>query len=64
MPIVVIPVYADEWPEMPDYMNGRQYFLWWMFEFKVNGKGEPVLLDPVRKYDNVTYKMGGKESRM
>lgn len=64
VPIAAVPVCEEGWPEMPSYMNGRQYFLWWKNEFKVNDKGEPVLLDPLRKYDNVTYKMGGKESRM
>src|SRR6266404_2523981 len=38
VPLGAVPVIQKGWPAMPDYMNGRQYFLWWKNEFKVNAK--------------------------
>lgn len=52
VPIAAIPIIKKDWPEMPDFMNGRQYFLWWQNEFKINDKkgyagyGQPVLHNP------------------
>lgn len=54
---------------MPDYMNGRQYFLWWKNEFAVHedlNKGElgtPILHNPFPKYDKLDYVNAGPESR-
>ena len=45
IPLAAIPVIKKDYPEMPDYMNGRQYFLWWKNEFKVDNE-KPVILDP------------------
>lgn len=45
VPISAIPVIKKDWPKMPDYMNGRQYFLWWKNEFKEKETG-PVLVSP------------------
>jgi hypothetical protein len=70
VPVAALPVREEGWPEMPAYMNGRQYFLWWKNEFKTNddpNKGElgmPVILDPLPERTDVKYVMGGKESRM
>jgi len=60
IPISAIPVIKEGWPPCPDYMNGRQYFLWWKNNFEV-GTGEdpfdsPVLFNPFPKYENITYK--------
>ena len=63
VPIAAIPVREKDWPEMPDYMNGRQYFLWWKNEFKTNDKGKPVILYPFKQYDKVTYEKAGEGSR-
>lgn len=46
VPIAAIPVIKKDYPEMPNYMNGRQYFLWWKNEFKTKG-GSPVLVNPL-----------------
>lgn len=48
VPIAAIPVIKKGNPEMPDYMNGRQYFLWWKNEFKENELG-PVLHNPFKE---------------
>lgn len=48
VPIAAIPVIKKGCPKMPDYMNGRQYFLWWKNEFKENGAG-PVILNPIKR---------------
>ena len=70
VPLGAVPVYQKGWPEKPEYMNGRQYFLWWKNEFKTNDDpskgeiGQPVILNPLPERDNIRYQMGGKESRM
>lgn len=46
VPIAAIPVIKKDYPEMPNYMNGRQYFLWWKNEFKTKD-GSPVLVNPL-----------------
>jgi hypothetical protein len=45
VPIAAVPVIKKGWPKMPDYMNGRQYFLWWKNEFKETNNG-PEILNP------------------
>ena len=47
VPLAAIPVIKKGWPSMPDYMNGRQYFLWWKNNFEVNDSDDPVILNPV-----------------
>lgn len=42
VPIAAIPVIKKGFPEMPPYMNGRQYFLWWKNNFEESDKG-PIL---------------------
>jgi hypothetical protein len=70
VPLAAIPVREEGWPEKPDSMNGRQYFLWWQTSFKTNDdpeKGElgmPVILDPLPERKDVKYMMGGNSSRM
>lgn len=53
VPVSAIPVIQKGWPAKPDYINGRQYFLWWKNNFEV-GKGKdpfdgPVLWNPFKK---------------
>lgn len=48
VPIAAIPVIKKGWPEMPDYLNGRQYFLWWKNEFKTHDN-DPVIHNPWKK---------------
>lgn len=48
VPIAAIPVIKKDYPKMPDYMNGRQYFLWWKNEFEENEAG-PVIHNPFGK---------------
>jgi len=55
VPLGAIPVVNKDWPPMPDYMNGRQYFLWWKNNFEEAPTG-PVLHNPFKQYDSVTYK--------
>lgn len=55
VPIAAIPVIQKGWPEMPEFMSGRQYFLWWKNEFEVKND-KPVILNPFPEKDNVTYK--------
>lgn len=47
VPIAAIPVIKKDWPKMPGFMNGRQYFLWWKNEFKMNGDN-PEIHNPTR----------------
>lgn len=62
VPLGAIPVIQEGWPDMPEFINGRQYFLWWKNEFKENG-GVPEILNPFPVHDNVTYVQAGQESR-
>lgn len=62
VPIAAIPVIKKGFPECPEYMNGRQYFLWWKNEFKMNGD-IPEILNPFPKYDNPQYIKAGEGSR-
>ena len=69
VPLGAIPVLQKDWPDMPEYMNGRQYFLWWKNNFAVQedkdkpGYGKPMIHNPFLVYDNVRYEMGGEGSR-
>ena len=69
VPLGAIPVMKKDWPKMPEYMNGRQYFLWWMNEFKVHddpAKGEvgsPIIHNPYPVYDRVEDVQAGEQSR-
>jgi hypothetical protein len=58
VPLAAVPVLQEGWPEMPGFMNGRQYFLWWKNEFRTKD-GEPVILNPYPKYE----KLAGQGSR-
>lgn len=62
VPLAAIPVREKDWPEMPDYMDGRQYFLWWKNEFDTKDS-LPVVYNPFPPQDNVHYEMGGEGSR-
>jgi hypothetical protein len=62
VPIAAVPVYEKDWPKMPDYMNGRQYFLWWKNEFKEND-GVPEIHNPFPDKGQLTYIQAGENSR-
>ena len=63
VPLGAIPKLEQGWPTMPDFMNGREYFLWWKNNFEVNENNEPVILNPYPVYDHLEYKQGGEGSR-
>lgn len=62
VPLGAIPVIQKDWPEMPTYMNGRQYFLWWKNEFEVKDS-TPVIHNPFPSTEGARYEMGGSSSR-
>ncbi len=45
IPIAAIPILKKDWPEMPEYMNGREYFLWFKNEFDTKD-GKPIIINP------------------
>lgn len=74
VPLSAVPVIQKDWPQMPEDMNGRQYFLWWKNEFEVNNReridketGEilnevvPELLNPLPSTGKLEY-VGGPKS--
>lgn len=65
VPLAAVPVYEKGWPEMPDYMNGRQYFLWWKNEFKMSKKfpDTPEIHNPSTLKGELTYIKAGDNSR-
>lgn len=63
VPLAAIPVIQKGWPAMPEFVNGRQYFLWWQNEFKANDDGTPVIHNPFPKYDRLEYVNAGEGSR-
>lgn len=62
VPLGAIPVIQKDWPPIPSWMNGRQYFLWWKNEFKVN-EDIPEIHNPFPAKENVHYEMGGEGAR-
>ena len=63
VPLGAIPVVNKDWPKMPEFMNGRQYFLWWKNEFDIDKDGQPIILYPFKRYENVQYYPAGDNSR-
>lgn len=64
VPLSAVPIIKKGYPEMPDFMDGRQYFLWWKNDFKVNEKNNmPVIYNPYPKYDKLEYYQAGDNSR-
>ena len=71
VPLGAIPIIQKDWPEVPIFdtkdgeqpMNGRQYFLWWKNEFKVQSDGSPIIHNPFPAYDNVRVEFGGEGAR-
>lgn len=63
IPLAALPVMQKGWPKMPEFMNGRQYFLWWQNEFKQTEDGTPILHNPFPKYDKVEYVAAAEGSR-
>ena len=69
VPLNAIPVKQKGWPDMPENMNGRQYFLWWKNEFKVQendgypGVGLPEITNPFPTYEKLQYFQAGDNSR-
>lgn len=64
VPVCAVPIIGKGEPEMPDWMDGRIYFLWRKNEFKVSESGKPVIINPYPKHDNVTLHLGGETARM
>lgn len=63
VPLNAVPVDND--PEMPEWMNGRQYFLWRENNFAVNPEtGACQIIDPNARKEKLTYVMGGEQSNM
>lgn len=62
VPLNGVPVREEGWPEKPDYMDNRQYYLWWDNHFKTD-KGTPVITNPHPKYEKTTFEKGGEQSR-
>lgn len=62
VPLGAVPVLQKGWPKMPDYMNGREYFLWWKNEFDTKDD-KPVIINPHPKYEKLDYVSAGPESR-
>jgi hypothetical protein len=63
VPLAALPVPQKGWPTMPEFMNGRQYFLWWKNEFKTQEDGTPIIHNPLPKYDKLQYVNAGEDSR-
>jgi hypothetical protein len=63
VPLAAVPVISKGDPEMPEWMDGRQYFLWWKNDFKVSGD-KPVIFNPYPKArGEIKYEMGGETAR-
>lgn len=62
VPLAAVPVIQKGWPDMPEWMNGRQYFLWWKNEF-AEGENGPILHNPFPRYENIVYHQAGDNSR-
>jgi len=65
VPIAAIPVIKKGFPEMPETMNGRQYFLWWQNEFKMSDKfpDSPEIVNPLPTRGELIYVKASEGSR-
>lgn len=63
VPIAAIPIVDKGDPAVPDYMNGRQYFLWKKNNFKTNENDNPIIYNPYPHYDKVEYIRAAEGSR-
>ena len=63
VPFGAIPIIKNGSPKMPDFMNGREYFLWRANDFKTID-GIPVIKNPVPKFGKIEFVKGGAQSRM
>ena len=63
VPLAAVPIIQKDWPEMPDYVNGRQYFLWWKNEFKTQPDGTPIIHNPFPAQSKLEYIQAGEGSR-
>lgn len=62
VPISAIPVPYEGEPGMPEWMDGRQYFLWRENNFKMED-GKYCLIDPNPSKGKETFVPGGAQSR-
>lgn len=63
VPLGAVPMLEEGWPPQPDYMNGRQYFLWWKNNFKTDDKDRPVIHNPLPSTEGANYVMAGEGSK-
>lgn len=62
VPLAAIPIVKKGCPEVPEYMDGRQYFLWWKNNFEEKD-GKKIILNPHPVYEKIDYVKAGQESR-
>lgn len=62
VPLGAVPILKEGWPEMPEYMNGRQYFLWWKNNFAIKNE-KPEILSPYQEPAKQVYVKASEESR-
>ena len=63
IPLGAIPIIKKDHPKCPEWMNGREYFLWWKNEFEMDGE-QPKILNPYPKgTGEVKYFQAGDNSR-
>ena len=62
VPLAAIPITGKGEPEMPEWMDGRQYFLWRENDFKTRD-GKPVIVDPNPSRGAEKFYPGGQQSR-
>lgn len=62
VPLSAVPIVYEGEPEMPEWMNGRQYFLWRENNFKMEGK-RAVIINPNPSKGAEKFYPGGQQSR-
>lgn len=69
VPLCAIPIVEKGDPAVPEWMNGRQYFLWRANEFKLSDENSPIpgipeIINPYPANSKpVTFHPGGQASR-
>lgn len=65
VPLAAIPKIEEGNPDMPEWMNGREYFLWRANDFEMNEEnGKPRIINPIRPPKGpVVFVPGGQGSR-
>lgn len=63
VPLGAVPLLEKGDPKMPEWMDGRQYFLWRENDFRVSDADKPIIINPIPSRGKEVFVPGGAQSR-